>query len=103
MAAVATGRSEAQVTVVGAGVVGLTCALTLAEAGVAVRVVARDRLHDTTSSVAAAIWFPYRAYPFDRVLAWSRAGYEAFAGLAASTPDAGVRMRWGTDLQRDDA
>lgn len=97
------GRSEAEVTVVGAGVVGLTCALALAEAGVAARVVARDRLQDTTSSVAAAVWFPYRAYPFDRVLTWSRAGYEAFAGLAASTPEAGVRMRWGTDLRRDDA
>jgi D-amino-acid oxidase len=90
------------VTVVGAGVIGLTCALGLAEVGHAVRVVARERLADTTSGVAAAVWFPYRAYPFDRVLGWSRTGYEAFVGLAAEEPGAGVRMRLGTELLRDD-
>ncbi len=94
---------SADVTVVGAGVVGLTCALRLAEAGAPVRVVARERLADTTSGVAAAVWYPYRAFPFDRVLGWSRAGYEVFAGLAATDPAAGVRMRLGTELLRDDA
>lgn len=90
------------VTVVGAGVVGLTCALRLAEAGHGVRVVARERPADTTSAVAAAVWYPYRAFPFDRVLGWARAGYEAFAGLAGAEPEAGVRLRVGTELLRDD-
>jgi D-amino-acid oxidase len=92
-----------ELTVVGAGVVGLTCALGLAEAGLRVRVIARHRLADTTSGVAAAVWYPYRAFPFDRVLGWSRAGYETFVGLATSTPEAGVRMRFGTELVRHDA
>jgi D-amino-acid oxidase len=94
--------TRAEVTVVGAGVVGLTCALRLAEAGHAVRVVARERLADTTSGVAAAIWYPYRAYPYDRVLGWSTAGYAAFVRLAEDVPDAGVRMRFGTELLRSD-
>jgi D-amino-acid oxidase len=94
--------SAASVTVVGAGVVGLTCALRLAEAGYAVRVVARERLGATTSSVAAAMWLPYRAFPFDRVLAWSRAGYDEFVRLAADEPAAGVVVRSGVELQRHD-
>lgn len=92
---------SAEVTVVGAGVVGLTCALRLVEAGAAVRVVARDRLDRTTSGVAAALWFPYRAYPFDRVLGWSRTGYDEFVQLAAAGA-AGVRMRMGTELLPED-
>jgi D-amino-acid oxidase len=95
-------ESSPPVTVVGAGVVGLTCALRLAEAGYAVRVVARERLGATTSSVAAAMWLPYRAFPFDRVLAWSRAGYDEFVRLAAGEPAAGVVVRSGVELQRED-
>jgi D-amino-acid oxidase len=89
------------VTVVGAGVVGLTCALRLAEGGAAVRIVARDRGERTTSGVAAAVWYPYRAYPYDRVLEWARTGYDEFVRLAA-TGDAGVRVRLGTELGRAD-
>lgn len=89
------------VTVVGAGVSGLTTALRLAEAGHEVSVVSRDRPPDTTSAVAAALWFPYRALPYDRVLAWSHTGYQVFAGLAADRPEAGVRLRPGTELVPD--
>jgi D-amino-acid oxidase len=88
------------VTVLGAGVVGLTCALRLAEAGCGVRVVARERLGATTSSAAAAMWYPYRAFPFTRVLGWSRVGYDEFARLAAVEPAAGARLRTGVELQR---
>lgn len=91
------------VTVVGAGVVGLTCALALADAGHPVRVVTRERPADTTSAVAAAVWYPYRAYPYDRVTGWARTSYDAFVRLAAAEPAAGVRVRFGTELLRADA
>ena len=74
----------ARVIVVGAGVVGLTCAVRLLEDGHRVDVLARDLPLETTSAVAAAIWYPYRAFPFDRVLAWSARSYEAFAGWRTS-------------------
>jgi D-amino-acid oxidase len=86
-----------RVLVVGAGVVGLTCALRLAEAGHRVDVLARDLPLETTSAVAAAIWYPYRAHPQDRVTAWAATSYVAFAKLARD-PDTGVRMLAGTEL-----
>lgn len=88
---------------VGAGVVGLTCALRLLEAGHRVDVVARDLPRETTSAVAAGFWFPYRALPQDRVTAWAATSYAAFAALAApaeqgGSPESGVRMVPGTQV-----
>ena len=86
-----------RVTVVGAGVVGLTCAVRLLEEGHRVDVLARDLPLETTSAVAAAIWYPYRSFPFDRVLAWSARAYDVFAGLAG-IDGAGVTMRSGIEV-----
>lgn len=86
-----------EVIVAGAGVVGLTAAIRLREAGIAADVVARDPPLATTSAVAAALWYPYRAFPRERVAAWSARGFEVLAALAA-TPGSGVRMRWGTEV-----
>ena len=88
--------------VVGAGVVGLTAAVCLREAGIAADVVAREQPRDTTSAVAAALWYPYRAQPAARVTAWSAATYEALGDLAA-VAGSGVRMRAGTELLAPDA
>ena len=84
------------------GVVGLTCAVRLLEAGHRVDVVARDLPLETTSAVAAAIWYPYRALPRDKVTAWvthvvrrlRRAGRSPRAG----DPESGVRMLLGTEV-----
>ena len=46
---------------VGAGVIGMTCAVRLAEDGHRVEVLARDLPLETTSVVAAALWCPYLA------------------------------------------
>lgn len=87
-----------RVIVIGAGVVGLTCAVRLAEAGHDVAVLARDLPGETTSSVAAALWYPYRADPPERVLGWAAASYRTFEEIARTAPESGVRMRWGTEL-----
>jgi D-amino-acid oxidase len=89
-----------RVIVVGAGVVGLTCAVRLLEAGHRVDVVARDLPLETTSAVAAALWYPYRALPQDRVTGWARVSYAAFAALA-DDERTGVRMLTGTEVLRD--
>lgn len=86
-------------TVVGAGVVGLTCAVRVAEAGHRVDVLARELPRETTSVVAAALWYPYLALPQDRVTRWAAHTYDVLAGLAAD-PRSGVRMLAGTEVLR---
>ena len=81
----------------GAGVTGLTCAIRLAEAGHRVDVLARDLPLETTSVVAAALWYPYLAEPRERVVAWGSDSYRVFADLAAEE-GAGVRMMPGTEV-----
>ena len=84
---------------VGAGVIGLTCAVRLLEQGHRVDVLARDLPLETTSAVAAALWYPYRAYPFERVTAWSKATFEELHRLAEDDTT-GVQVRSGTELHR---
>ncbi|GAA1478806.1 FAD-dependent oxidoreductase [Nocardioides aestuarii] len=86
-----------RIVVVGAGVVGLTVAVRLAEAGHRVDVVARDLPLETTSVVAAALWYPYEARPHDRVAGWGARGYAALADLAGE-PASGVRLVAGTEV-----
>lgn len=84
-----------RVIVVGAGVIGLSCAVRLAEAGHDVAVLARDLPLETTSSVAAAVWYPYLISPPERVAAWSRATYQEFQRLAENEPS--IRFRRGSE------
>jgi D-amino-acid oxidase len=81
-------------------VTGLTCAVRLAEAGHRVDVLARDLPLETTSVVAAALWYPYQALPQDRVTAWAASSYAVFAELAKTeaSEDTGVRMMPGTEV-----
>jgi D-amino-acid oxidase len=65
--------SGPDVLVVGAGVVGLTCAVALREAGMQVEVVGRDA--PLVSEVAGGLWLPYATGTDDRTLGWARATY----------------------------
>ena len=89
----------ARVIVVGAGVIGLSAAVRLLEAGHRVDVVARDLPLETTSAVAAALWYPYRAYPVQHVAAWSKRTYTELERLAGHD-GTGVRMLPGTEVHR---
>jgi len=89
-----------RVIVIGAGVIGLSCALRLAEDGHDVAVLARDLPPETTSAVAAALWYPYRALPRDAVTRWAAATYSELSRLASEEAGCGVAVRWGTELIR---
>ena len=67
-----------RVLVVGAGVIGLTVGVRLAEAGYDTHILGRELPLETTSAVAAALWYPYRIDPIDRVLPWSIASLREF-------------------------
>ena len=88
-----------RVVVVGAGISGLTCALRLREAGHEVDVVAAHATEQTTSAVAAALWYPYRALPQDEVTRWAGITYRVLSDLA-TRPETGVRLRQGRELFR---
>jgi D-amino-acid oxidase len=88
---------RAEAVVVGCGVIGLTTAICLREAGVDAGIVTAELPPATTSSVAAAIWYPYKAYPEDRVLSWGSRTYEVFEELSG-IPESGVLMREGVEL-----
>ncbi|WP_341874577.1 FAD-dependent oxidoreductase [Micromonospora terminaliae] len=87
-----TARPDA--VVVGGGVIGLTTAVCLAEAGLAVLVRTADPVEWTTSAVAGAMCGPTITGPDDPATRWSRAGEAEFAALAAD-PRSGVPIRRG--------
>jgi D-amino-acid oxidase len=86
-----------EIIVIGCGVAGLTSALQLLEAGHSVTIWAKDLPPATTSNIAAAIWYPYKAAPEEKVVEWSKRGYEVFCELVGQ-PDAGVAMRTGIEF-----
>jgi len=86
-----------QAIVVGGGVSGLTCALRLLGAGLDVRVWTKARALETTSNVAAALWYPFHAGPPERTTPWALASYPVFRELARN-PASGVCMRDGREL-----
>jgi D-amino-acid oxidase len=99
---VSRGRREivrVDVIVVGCGVIGLTAAVRMRESGLDVRIVASAPPLETTSSVAAALWYPYKAYPEDRVLSWGSRTFEVFEDLAR-VPESGVSLREGVEVWR---
>jgi len=92
--------ARTDVVVVGCGVIGLTAAICLREAGLDARIVAAELPEATTSSVAAAIWYPYKAYPEDSVLSWGGRTYEVFDGLSGIS-ESGVLMCEGVEIWRE--
>ena len=81
-----------QVTIIGAGVMGLSCGVRLLEAGWQVEIITREMPHQTVSAVAAAVWYPYKAYPPAKALEWGRRSYTEFGRLYETEPTAGIRM-----------
>ncbi|WP_435176378.1 FAD-dependent oxidoreductase [Actinacidiphila sp. bgisy145] len=86
------------ITVIGAGVSGLTTAVVLAEAGRRVQVIAED-IPGRTSLAAGAMWGPYLVEPKDKVDQWSRYSLEVFRKLATD-PATGVRITNGIEASR---
>ncbi|WP_339864493.1 FAD-dependent oxidoreductase [uncultured Algoriphagus sp.] len=66
------------VTVVGSGIVGLTSAISLQEAGFQVRLVAKERFEKTLSSKVGAIWFPFEIHPKEKTNHWATLAYERY-------------------------
>ncbi|GIG68659.1 FAD-dependent oxidoreductase [Phytomonospora endophytica] len=87
------GRTD--VVVIGAGISGLTTAVTLAETGLSVGILAERDPTRTNSAKAGASWGPYMVSD-DRVLRWSKETFGVLAGIAAGA-GTGVRMVPGVE------
>jgi len=87
------------VLVIGAGVVGLTTAISLAEAGLSVTIRTAAEPEQSTSVAAGAVWGLVKVGPPDRVMEWGRVGLEVLSKLAAE-PGTGVRMAAGREISR---
>ena len=59
------------ITVLGAGVSGITTAIRLLESGFKVTIVAKNMSPDTVSDVAAAWWYPFLVEPVEKTNKWS--------------------------------
>ena len=81
-----------EVLIIGGGVAGLSTAIALLEAGYDVLVAARELGEATTSAVAAAFWYPYRAYPEDQVTRLAAVSLRRFNTLLA-IPSTGILKR----------
>ena len=83
--------SAKSVAIIGAGVSGLTCGVVFAERGYRTAIFAKDIGQQTTSSVAAAVWFPYHVEPAERVIPLALETYQVLLDLARF-PESGVSI-----------
>jgi len=79
------------VAIIGGGVSGLSCGVLLAERGYRAAIFAKETRQQTTSAVAAAVWYPYDAEPADNVIAWALDTYKVLVDLSGE-PRTGVSM-----------
>ncbi len=91
--------AQCDALVIGAGVSGLTTAVCLAEAGLAVVVRAEDPPERTTSAAAGALWTPHLVEEGERVVAWASRTLGELESLAGD-PATGVRMVSGIEAAR---
>lgn len=80
-----------RIAIIGAGVSGLTCGVVFAEHGYDTAIFAKDIGQQTTSSVAAAVWFPYHVEPAERVIPLALETYQVLLDLARF-PESGVSI-----------
>lgn len=75
---------QSEVTVIGAGVIGLTTAICLAEAGVSVRIHAAEPSQQTTSVAAGALWGPHLVGADERIARWAAVTLDVLRELSSA-------------------
>jgi D-amino-acid oxidase len=81
-------------------VIGLSCAVRLAEAGFPVEVVSAAPPEHTTSAVAGGLWLPYRAEPAEQVAQWAARTFDELMRLRREGSPS-VLLRDGLLLHRE--
>ena len=86
-----------QITVVGAGVSGLTTGIRLLQQGWQVRIISKEFSPDTVSDVAAAWWYPFLVEPVDKTNQWSIQTFNELVRLRESEGVECISMRLGRE------
>ena len=86
--------------VIGAGVSGLSSGIRLLENGWKVTIWSAEFSPNTTSDVAAALWYPFLSAPVERTDAWGSNTYNVLKELA-ELPDTGITMTQTYEYFRD--
>jgi D-amino-acid oxidase len=84
--------AHVDVAVIGAGIIGLSAAVALAQSGFTVRVITRQEPLETTSANAGAIWGPFLSSTDERLRRWSYETLEVLKSLASESLRTGIEM-----------
>jgi D-amino-acid oxidase len=95
-------KENASVAIIGSGIIGMTTALCLSRAGYRPIVISKDDVSETTSAVAAAFWYPFKAEPMHKVSGWAQQSLSVFRE-EQHIPDAGVVWHEFSELLAPDA
>lgn len=91
---------KCKVAVVGGGVIGLTTAIRLVDAGFDVSVLAAELGINTSSVKASAIWHVYLVPETSEVLRWAGQTLNELYSIADNFPESGVEIVRGIELFR---
>ena len=83
--------SKGHCLVVGGGVSGLSTAIRLLEDGWTVTIWSSNFSPNTTSDVAAALWYPFLSSPVEKTNLWGSNTYDVLKHLSGN-PDTGISM-----------
>lgn len=87
-------KAQKKALVIGAGVIGLTTAVRLAEHGYKTEIWTKEPPEETTSATAAAFWEPFLVKPEDKAAEWGKVSFEEFRKLSEEYGEAcGVEPR----------
>lgn len=84
--------------ILGAGVSGLSVGILLLKQGYSAQIWAKDVPPNTTSDVAAALWYPYLCNPRDKAITWSKNTHDYLKEFALPDSRSGCIMRSFTEL-----
>lgn len=65
-------------TVVGSGIIGLTSAIALQEAGFQVKIISKEAFQNSLSHKVGAIWFPFEIAPKEKTNLWASQSYTRY-------------------------
>ncbi|BBM82593.1 FAD-dependent oxidoreductase [Candidatus Uabimicrobium amorphum] len=87
-----------KIAIIGGGISGLSCAICLQQAGFSPTLYSDKWTPNTTSDVAAAVWYPFTVEPEEKVAVWGKKSYEIFFDIGEESPESGVYFLPGYDL-----